>query len=500
MLERPSQMRTNAWTGEETPIFDFPAGTIPDLASLLHLPFKVLAPPHLPKAWDWRSPDVGWGVILCDDPGRSPAEKAAAADAPKSIRRLLAARAPAGAALAPILRYQPNKPKGQLCRYFSDGGHEMLSTSAPDRGVRTGQIPQYLLIYGSPAKIPWAVQFGLNASAFVGRLDLGTDEGLEHYVDALITDWAAHARCKARKPVIWSADWGQPDVTSMMARIVGGKLAAKFAADTDFGERLWLTGPQATRTALGEALNSQRPGFICTTSHGMTGPLADSLATKAQLGSPVDTFRNVVRPVDIGGWQPGGAIWYSHACCSAGSDSVSRYADLISATQRGGQMLRQIAATAGSRVAPLPRALLGALNPLGAFVGHVEPTFDWTLREPINHQELTHTIVRCLYDRLFTAEHPAPIGWAIADLFAEAASFLSLADAPGETDARPMMKIYNQLAGIDRQNIVILGDPTVTLRPYAERVMINSNRWGETDGNRCFPARNHGLQSRNPIG
>jgi hypothetical protein len=45
-------------------------------------------------------------------------------------------------------------------------------------------------------------------------------------------------------------------------------------------------------------------------------------------------------------------------------------------------MLKNIAATAGARISPLPRALLGAEKPLRAFVGHVEPTFDWTLRDP----------------------------------------------------------------------------------------------------------------------
>lgn len=454
IIERPSDLRINAWEGAESPLFDFPAHPGEPVAVT-----RVLAPRFLPKPWDWRSPDVGWGLVLRDDPDLPIKDKAVGADAPEPIRRLLAARAP-----APILRYQPNKPTGQLVRYYEDGHTEILQTAAPDRGIREGQIPQYLLIYGNPSEIPWAVQYSLNFSAFVGRIDLTVDQGLDHYVDALVSDWAGRSVGDARMPLVWSADWGLPDITFLLGQLIGRKLAERFANDTDLGGRMWLTGSEASCAGLCERLVAQRPGFICTTSHGMTGPLRDEAATIANLGSPVDSAKHVLALEQLGEWSPGGGIWYSHACCSAGSDRMSRYNDLIAPDQRGGALLRRIAAVAEARVAPLPRLLLGRPNPLGAFVGHVEPTFDWTLRDPITKQETTHAILRCLYDRLFTDEHPAPIGWALADIFDEAKNFFGLAQAPGETDDRKALDVYRKLAGIDRQNIVIIGDPTVTIR------------------------------------
>lgn len=456
-VDRPGEIRINAWDGEETPLFDFPEGAEAEPRVALRRS-GILAPRYLPKPWDWRSPDVGWGLVLRDDPNLSGKEKAAGIDAPEPIQRLLKARAP-----APVLRYKPNKPPGLLYRYYADGAEDALSTAAPDRGIREGQIPQYLLIYGSPSEIPWAVQFGLNASAFVGRLDLSVEEGLGHYVDALISEWRDHDRGDMGKPVVWSADWGIPDITFLVARIVGARLAEKFAGDEDFAKRTWLTKRDATCGALADTLRTQRPVFVCTTSHGMTGPLNDPAATHAHLGSPVDSLRQVVQPQDLGDWEPGGAIWYSHACCSAGSDAVSRYAELIPATQRGGPMLRQLAAVSGARVAPLPRMLLGRPNPLAAFVGHVEPTFDWTLRDPMTKQELSHTIVRCLYQRLFTNEHPAPIGWALEDIFDEAANYFALPPAGSDMDDRVALDVHRKLVAIDRQNVVILGDPTVRL-------------------------------------
>ena len=66
---------------------------------------------------------------------------------------------------------------------------------------------------------------------------------------------------------------------------------------------------------------------------------------------------------------------------SAGSDAPSCYAELLDpAGCYGDACRRREGEWKASR--PLPRKLLGAEKPLRAFLGHVEPTFDWTLRDP----------------------------------------------------------------------------------------------------------------------
>ena len=205
----------------------------------------------------------------------------------------------------------------------------------------------------------------------MGRLDLTIEEGLANYIDALIDDWNVPDMANPAKPVVWSTNWGLPDITFLMAHVIGAKLDAKFSLDEELRERTWLTGTGATYEALVAALLDKRPGLICTTSHGKTGPLNDRAATIANLGSPVDNARRCLEVSALDAWSPGGAIWYSHACCSAGSDVVTRYSGLIAPTQRGGALLRGVAEVAGARVAPLPRKLLGRSNPLRAFVGLV---------------------------------------------------------------------------------------------------------------------------------
>ncbi|WGG48510.1 hypothetical protein [Rugamonas sp. DEMB1] len=327
------------------------------------------------------------------------------------------------------------------------------------------------MIYATPQQIPWSVQYGLNMSTYVGRLDLSEQEGLGHYVEALLNDWGDSA-CRPGAPVVWSVEHGQQDITWLMARAVADRLWQRLENDGDLAGRLRLQGELASRGALADALAERRPGLVVTTSHGMTGPLNDAAALRAQLGAPVDLRHEPLRADDLRDWRPSGAIWYAHACCSAGSDSESRYANLLAADSAIGQTLNGVAAAAGAMVAPLPRKLLGMPAPLRAFVGHVEPTFDWTLRDPTTKQVLTHVLAQSLYNDLFQQDMRTPIGYALRRVFDEAGAFHALwQDDKRKINANvPRMRdwaLYHQLVSMDRQTLVILGDPTVALPPLA---------------------------------
>jgi hypothetical protein len=200
----------------------------------------------------------------------------------------------------------------------------------------------------------------------------------------------------------------------------------------------------------------------------MTGPLNDKEQLLWQLGALVDARHAILGAQQLNDWQPCGAIWYAHACCSAGSDQASRYKGLLPEDGEIGFLLNRIAAVAGATIAPLARTLLGAEKPLRAFIGHVEPTFDWTLRDPNNKQVLTHVLCSALYDNLYAGYARNPIGWALQKVFAEAGHFYAAwqnairdinQNVPGMRD----FALYRQLVAMDRQTLVILGDPTVAL-------------------------------------
>lgn len=471
LLQRPSALQINGWTGEIAPRDELPSRTKWAQQEKLSGRSQWLAPAAPVDERDWRHPSVGWGVVLPDPASGDAAAKAVGEDAPDPIKKLLSARPG-----SPVLRYRADLGERYLRRYYKHRPPQDLSVQAPHPGMGEGQVPQYLLICGTPEEIPWPVQYALNMSTFVGRLDLGfgsvekkerEKKSLENYVNALIDDWAGQT-CAPAKPVVWSTDHGPNDITRLMSQVIAGNVWKKFKDDPDLAGAVRIDKDQATGAALAAALAEHTPGLVVTTSHGMTGPLYDKAALVAHLGELVDAQFQPIGASQLGGWQPGGAVWYAHACCAAGSDKESRYKGMLPDSSSIATLLNGVATAAGAVVAPFPNALLGLERPIRAFVGHVEPTFDWTLRDPNNKQVVTHVLQEALYNRLFQQDRRTPIGFALQDVYKEAGQFYGAwQDAVKGIDKNePGMRdwaLYRQLVALDRQTMVILGDPTVSL-------------------------------------
>jgi hypothetical protein len=461
--EWPEELSVNAWTGQQEP-----AATISDQAKKWAVrrqideisPFLAAAEPV--DLRDWRLAEVGWGLVLPENEQVPEAERAAGADAPEPIRKLLADRAG-----APVFRYRPDLQDRFLRRYYTDRPAQDIAIAGSPRGTAPGRLPWYLLLCGSPEVLPWDLQYVLNPSAFVGRLDLD-EVGLARYVAALIGEWK-EASCQPEQPVVWAVDHGQSDITFLMRHAIAEPVAKRLQEDAQIGNGLRrLAGSEATKDALIGTLADRRPALVVTTSHGMTGPLDDPDRMAAQLGFLVDDHHAALGPDDLlAKWQPDGAIWYAHACCSAGSDGRTRYKGFVSEGSSVEKILEAVAGL-GSQVAPLPRKLLGAEKPLRAFVGHVEPTFDWTLRAETG-QVLTATIQRALYERMYRAR-PEPVAMAFESVYRHVGELLAQwNDARSKVNqAVPGARaaaLRSQLTALDRQSMVILGDPTTCLPP-----------------------------------
>jgi len=116
-----------------------------------------------------------------------------------------------------------------------------------------------------------------------------------------------------------------------MKTTIADPLLCKLRGDNQIGANAqFLTGQDATHAQLRDALSGATPGLVVTTSHGRTGPLNDPVAMQRDLGLLVDRTNTTLPIVDLlNAWQPNGAIWYAHACCSAGCDTGSVFADLF---------------------------------------------------------------------------------------------------------------------------------------------------------------------------
>lgn len=461
-MDFPSTLRINAWSGADVSAATAPKASSWGIKKQRSTPKQFLPADEPVDLRIWEDEKVGWGLVLLENEAVSVKERAVAADAPEPIKDLVKARNQ-----APVFRYRKDLKNTKLRRYYEDESAQDIAVTGSERGVGRGCLPRYLLIYGPPHSeaIPWSMQYILNHSCFVGRLDLeGT--ALENYVNALLQDWQ-DASCRPDQPLVWSVDHGNPDITWLMHGAIGKPVAAKLAADSAIGEKICtLAGTDATAKALIERLVERQPALVVSTSHGMTGPLNDVPLMSKQLGLLVDDQHALLQPDELlRDWQPDGAIWYSHACCSAGSDEVTSYKGLVEEGSSVEQVLQGVAGL-GAQVAPFPKTLLGASKPLRAFIGQVEPTFDWTLRAETG-QVLTSALQQAIYNRMHRAQ-PEPVGLAFETIYRHAGQLFAQLDnlrrqVAGAVPGAAAAASRTHLAALDRQSMVILGDPTVCL-------------------------------------
>jgi len=422
-------------------------------------PELQLAAQALPRPADWSDPEVGWGLVLPDDPALSDAERATAVDAPDPVLHLAADRS--GGREPVVLRYRPGF--AELFRHYTDGTEEHpLDLVGGPRGTSPGALPCYLLLCGGPDVLPWELQLRLNLTAFTGRLDLD-EAALGRYVDAALCDWA-HSSVDANAPLVWTVEHENGDITWLMRQTIAEPVFQSWIADKQIGHQATrLGGADATGERLAATLADRRPGVVVTTSHGLTGPLDRPDNMRRDLGLLVDTDLSTVRPEHLlANWQPDGVVWYAHACCSAGAVGVNLFDGLVDRESTVHEVLAAVAKL-GETVAPLPRALLSAERPARAYIGHIQPTFDWTLRRKSGQITVTG-LLNALYRQFFQAT-PVPVGLAFADWHRDAAALLGcwqtdLDRAAARPDARETAAAH-QLAGLDRQCTVILGDPAV---------------------------------------
>jgi hypothetical protein len=455
--EWPSKVMINAWTGEEAASGAMPGDRAEDWA-ISNAPPRVrafLAPkiPADPK--NWQDPRVGWGLILPHNPNLSAEKLNTADDAPEPLRELVRNRKFDGKP-APVFRFKPGQREFQ---FLHSDGVAVPIDMAP-RGVGRGSLPKYLLIYGTPEQIPWELQYILNGDSQVGRLSL-TGSALENYVSALMRDFRDNPAA-SKNTLVWAVDHGPDDITRLMRVAIAEKVHQKFAADSDLSAK-YLDGSKngaATVPALVESLENDRPGLIVTTSHGQTGPLGSIDQMRENLGLFVDNKKKLVKADDLARWKPGGAVWYAHACCSAGCDSTTQFDGLLEPGSPVDRVLKGVAAV-GARVAPLPEALLGASAPLRAFIGHVEPTFDWTLRQVLTGQFLTWPIQDSLYDNFF--QPGQTIGLAFRSLYDRLRTMYGVYDAESRKFSQGQDTKASMLLSLllirDVKSMVILGDP-----------------------------------------
>ena len=100
------------------------------------------------------------------------------------------------------------------------------------------------------------------------------------------------------------------------------------------------------------------------------------------------------------------------------------------------------------------------------FRSHLEPTFDWTLRDPQKNQAVTQVLQKELYDNIYQTFERRLASRCGTFTSRRAPSTVPGKGGQGINENVPGMgnwALYRQLVAMDRQTLVILGDPTVSL-------------------------------------
>ncbi|MBX3013065.1 MAG: CHAT domain-containing protein [Caldilineaceae bacterium] len=350
-------------------------------------------------------------------------------------------------------------------------------------GVHLGDIdpacvPFYLLIVGSPARIPFAFGHLLDLQYAVGRLHFATAQEYACYVESVIAYERGTVRNRKEAIFFATQDERDPVITASAEQLVKPLLEDSsgqrggLAAHCGFASRgLW--GPLATKAALTEILippeqSATPPAFLFTATHGAEWPLQDPRQLAAQ-GALVCQRADYAQPLHEQDYfaaadltdaaQVHGLIAFFFACYGAGTPTHYRFLDekQLLLERRAPPRL-----AAEPFVAALPQRLLA--HPNGgalACIGHVDKVFTTSFSN--RNREPRLAAFRQALTEILTGK---PVGLALMDFndrFALKSTELSSRLEAGESALSEAM-IYDWLIRNDAEGYLLLGDPAVHLQ------------------------------------
>ncbi len=300
----------------------------PGILSLLRHVHRTGSRPHLglPAGMDPREvSQAGWAVVF------HASESRAVKDA---LRPLIEhRRAREGAAKTRVLEYRPGEEWRQwLSRHGVAAGR-----------VQPAKVPYYLLLVGSPARIPYDFQQQLGVEYAVGRLGLETAVEVRRYAESVV-DHETRTHAVQDKAAVffgprhdfdpatrWSADELVKPLMDGLPAVAEEPARPGVAESRGFRtHRLW--GEAATKANLKAAFHppgGKPPALVFAAAHGLGWPADHPRQLAAQgallcqdwpaLGD-VDPDRHCFFATDLGGAaRVRGTVVFLHAAYSAGT-------------------------------------------------------------------------------------------------------------------------------------------------------------------------------------
>lgn len=202
---------------------------------------------------------------------------------------------------------------------------------------RLDPMPQFVLLAGSPAHLPFALQSSLASLAYVGRLDFSTvSDGVEHqhpdlfgaYVDKVLRNERGDIQPADMEVVVWATSHGPRDPTFYSRHVMAGPLADRIEVRKRYRVSR-LFDDDATPDGLFGAIAGRRPALVFTASHGDAVPATAGVDVQAahngaMVGQDLKRLgANLLPPADTP-FVEGGLI-FQFACFGYGTPAVSGY-------------------------------------------------------------------------------------------------------------------------------------------------------------------------------
>jgi hypothetical protein len=336
------------------------------------------------------------------------------------------------------------------------------------------KVPQYVLIVGEPAQVPFLFQSVLGTAANVGRVAFDTLDDLTRYVTKLIRIETQDQPIVGEKALLFATDAGADDPTYFSRRYMAEPLAEHIRDELGFETRT-LAGQEATKANLLELSKSGRPAMVFTASHGL-GATNETAAVQRRYNGAICcqhagnlTLDALFSADDVPLDQPflEGAIFFQFACFGYGTPAQSDYAHWLTGVPKRYTDVDFIAA--------LPKKLLA--HPRGpiAFIGHLDTAFlhGFTDAESPHILDRWHTRLapfKSAVDQLLRIQ---PSGLAMHDMSTRYNSCNALITDTYDRLQRGRLQWNDRLKDrfldtwitrSDAQNYMIFGDPASHLR------------------------------------
>lgn len=404
---------------------------------------------------------AGWAIVFCDDEH----------DAVKK-------------ALTPLIEHRSRQIADDskvkvLTYHHAETRSEWLGRHGTAAGsVEPRKVPYYLLLVGSPARMPFSFGHLLGVEYAVGRLHFNNSDHYSSYVESLLAYESDEAVPNAKEAVYFAPGHRSDAATQQSSDLLAAPLAfgrpemeEKHGVARRLGYRTHAIFKEgATKAALRSVLSMRDaapPAFVFTASHGIGWPSGHPNQRAAQgallcqdwPGSGTVGPAHYLAATDISpDFNLHGMMTFHFACYSAGTPSHDRF------TLVPGQPPSQIADE--PFIASLPQAMLshargGAL----ACVGHVERAWAYSFVSP---HAGTHLLTfQNAIARILSGQ---PVGYAVKD-FKERYAALSaelvddLVQLGFDPTAVPDEKLVaTWIERNDAESYIVLGDPAVRLR------------------------------------